>query len=377
MPMKEGFQLRDVFNKNNVTLFAKEVSKNFPDFKENDFINYITPKLSELSWLDRSKLITEALEKYLPKDFEKAATILINSLGPEIVVDEIISDMTNYSGFMIMPQTLFISRHGLNHYDLSMNALYEMTKRFTAEGDIHAFIIKYPEKTLALLKKWATDKNPHVRRLVSEGTRPRLPLFSRLPEFQKDPSPVLELLEMLKEDPVLYVRRSVANNLNDISKDNPDTVVETLTRWRKIKNKGTQWIISHASRTLLKAAHPGALVLHGFPPPENIEVTAISFSKKPITIGDNITLKTSVKNKSDSTQTLLIDYLVHYMKANGKQSAKVFKWAKKTIKPGQEIQLESKHSFRQMSTRKHYPGDHKIQLQINGTVYQSTHFQLL
>jgi 3-methyladenine DNA glycosylase AlkC len=164
---------------------------------------------------------------YLPKDFPQAVQILLDSLGPEISQCEI----SGFDGFIVMPQNDFVAKYGLEHFDISMQALYEMTKRFTAEGAIRAFIQTYPDQTLAVLRQWAQDPNCHVRRLVSEGTRPRLPLAPRLAQFVRDPRPVLALLELFNTDSELMVRRSVANNLNDIAKDHPDLVVEIFRAW--------------------------------------------------------------------------------------------------------------------------------------------------
>jgi 3-methyladenine DNA glycosylase AlkC len=180
---------------------------------------------------------------------------------------------------MVMPQNDFVAAYGLGYLDLSLRALYELTKRFTAEGAIRAFLQAYPEQTLTWLAEWATDPNCHVRRLVSEGARPRLPLAPRLPEFVKNPQPVLALLEQLKANPVLMVPRSFANNLNDIAKDHPDLVVETLARWKQAADPGTQWIIGHATRTLLKQGHADALALLGYGAATSISV--VSFQLTP------------------------------------------------------------------------------------------------
>ena len=228
--MNEQFQLREVFNSYLVTKLAENISNVWPSFNRNKFISTITPQLSKLSFGDRCSLITTALHNNLPADFPTAVQILIDALGPEAAGDS----LSGFDGFIIMPQCLFVSRYGLEYFDASIDALYEMTKRFTAEGDIRPFIERYPEKSLAFLHRITEDNNPFARRLVSEGTRPRLPLCRRLSQFQEDPTPVIELLKKLKSDPNLMVRRSVANNLNDIAKDNPDVVVATLEEWQQL-----------------------------------------------------------------------------------------------------------------------------------------------
>jgi 3-methyladenine DNA glycosylase AlkC len=312
------------------------------------------------------------LWEYLPKDFPQAVQILVNSLGPEIPHCEI----TGFDAFIVMSQNDFVAKYGLDDFDLSMQALYEMTKRFTAEGAIRAFIQKYPDQTLKRLAEWAGDENCHVRRLVSEGTRPRLPLAPRLPQFIKDPRPVLRLLEKLKADPEQMVRRSVANNLNDIAKDNPEVVVETLKRWQKTKNKGTQWIVAHASRTLVKQGHEDALTLLGYSPTPAIRVQGLRLNKTTIRMGEDLTFEFEVHSKSDGPQNLMIDYVIQHRKANGKLAPKVFKLVKKKLNRGETLWLSKKHPFRQISTRKYYSGKHILEIQINGKIYAQAKFDL-
>ena len=302
------------------------------------------------------------LWEYLPKDFPQAAQILVSSLGLEISQCE----LTGFAALVVMSQNDFVAKYGLDHFDRSMQALYEMTKRFTAEGAIRAFIQKYPDQTLKRLAEWADDENCHVRRLVSEGTRPRLPLAPRLPQFIKDPRPVLRMLDKLKADPEQMVRRSVANNLNDIAKDNPDLVVETLRKWQKMKNKGTQWIVTHASRTLMKQGHEDALALLGYSSNTAIRVQRLQLNKTAIRMGEDLTFEFEVQSKSDQPQNLMIDYVIHYMKANGNLAPKVFKLAKKKLESRETLRLSKKHPFQQISTRKYYSGKHLLKIQING-----------
>ena len=367
------FQFRDVFNPPLVNDLGDNLTRVWPPFQRSAFVDAIVPQLSGLSFGDRNSLIADTLHAHLPDDFPVAAQILVDALGPEPDTDE----LSGFDGFIIMPQCLFVSRYGLDYPDEALHALYEMTKRFTAEGDIRPFIEKYPKKTMAFLDKLTQDPSPFARRLASEGTRPRLPLSSRLPEFQRDPTPVIALLDKLKTDPNLMVRRSVANNLNDIAKDNPDVVVATLERWQKdAPGKEMDWITSHALRTLLKQGRPGALRLLGYDPAVNIAVSEIHLSNDHPAIGDEITFSFTVTSYADAPCALMIDYVIHFMKANGKQAAKVFKATKKTIAPGQTIPIERKHSFQQRSTRKHYPGAHGVAVQINGKKYSSVDFVL-
>jgi 3-methyladenine DNA glycosylase AlkC len=370
--MEQGFQLRDVFNPTVVNQLAQSIARTWPAFDQHGFSDAINSRLAQLGFRARNYLIRDMLWEYLPKDFPKAVQILVSSLGPEMPHCE----LTGFDSFIVMSQNDFVAKYGLDDFELSMQALYEMTKRFTAEGAIRAFIQKYPDQTLRGLAEWVEDENCHVRRLVSEGTRPRLPLAPRLPQFIKDPRPVLRLLNKLKADPELMVRRSVANNLNDIAKDNPDLVVKTLQAWQKTNNRGTQWIVSHASRTLVKQGHEDALVLLGYTPKLDIQVERLQVPKHTIRMGENLTFEFEIHSKNNKQQDLMIDYVIYHMKANGKLSPKVFKLAKKKLKSGETLRLSKKHPFRQISTRKYYSGEHRLEIQINGKIYAQAEFKL-
>jgi 3-methyladenine DNA glycosylase AlkC len=236
--------------------------------------------------------------------------------------------------------------------------------------------LKCPERTLAILAEWAEDENPHVRRLVSEGTRPRLPWTMQLKPFIEDPRPILPLLEKLKTDPELMVRRSVANNLNDIVKDNPDIVVETLSRWKKIEDEGTQWLIRHAARTLVKQGNKDILTTLGYSPKIDIVVSKIKLDKPTVKMGGELNFSFEIKSTSKQPQTLSIDYVIHHVKANGTRTPKVFKLTRKALEPGQAINLSKAHSFRPISTRKYYAGKHVLEIQVNGTIYAKTEFMV-
>jgi len=373
MAEKEKFLVRDVFNEEGIKLMASAIKKNYPEFKSNQFVKETAGKFPELSFIQRSDHITEMLRKYLPDDFPRSAAILLDSLGPAIPQN----DLKGFGGFIVWPMTIYISRYGLEYFDISVNALYEMTKRFTAESAIRYFIIRYPEKTLKVLEKWVTDPNPHVRRLVSEGTRPRLPWAVRLQQFVKDPLPVIHLLEKLKEDPELFVRRSVANNINDIAKDHPDRAAALLIKWNKSKNAGTKWIVQHASRTLVKAGHTDILSALGFDNDVEILVDKLKLKKPAVHFGETLTFSFSVKNNSESAIHLMIDYIIHHRKANGGTTPKVFKLAKKEIPAHGEILLQKNHPIREISTRKYYPGEHIVEIQINGKKYLQKKFALV
>lgn len=373
--MEKGFLFKDVYNNQLVGNMASNIVRSWGEFNTSSFVNSIVSKLKPLSLSERSQLICTELHHHLPKNYSKALKILLNSFNPEMKT----SDVKGFEGFYYMPIANYISQYGLEkeNFHLSINAIIEITKRFTAEFTIRPFIRKYPKETFQYLHQWTNNENIHVRRLVSEGTRPKLPWASPLTEFQNDPSPVLELLEKLKEDDELYVQRSVANNLNDIAKDHPDLVAELLSQWNKINNKGTQWIIGHASRTLLKQGHPKALELLGFPQNVKIHVNNLIVNRSTCKIGDGLEFSFEVQSLSAVKQNLMIDFIVHYMKANGKTAPKIFKLSRKVLPANGCIPLKKKISFKPINTRKHYLGRHEVEIQINGLKYGKVGFEVV
>ena len=221
------YKLKDFFNAGLVREIASNISRACPDFDAAGFVRVGLDGLDHLELTQRGWHLAEALQEYLPQPFSKAADVLVASLGPEHAG----SDEFGMAPFRYLPHVFFVQKYGLDDFEAAMRAQYELTKRFSAESSIRAFLVRYPEQTYARLLDWARDENVHVRRLVSEGSRPRLPWAPRLPAFQKDPQPVIALLELLKDDPERYVQRSVANNLNDIGKDHPEVAVAVCRRW--------------------------------------------------------------------------------------------------------------------------------------------------
>ncbi len=271
--------------------------------------------------------------------------------------------------FRYLPHVCYVSKYGLDHFEHAMQLQYELTKRFSAEFSIRGYIEKYPDATYARLQHWATDPNPHVRRLVSEGSRPRLPWAPRLRAYQKDPRPVIALLELLKDDPELYVRRSVANNLNDIAKDHPDLAVEVCRRWSKGASPECRWIIKHALRSLVKQGHPGALELLGVGAKPKIRISPAKFMPKTVRLGGLVTFEFTVTSTAAKPQTLQIDYRVHFVKANGKAAPKVFKLKRLELPARAAVTLGGRVSFAPMTTRRSYPGMHTFEAVINGVTY--------
>ncbi|GLR63799.1 DNA alkylation repair protein [Marinospirillum insulare] len=331
-------------------------------FQDQAFIKTALIGYEKLSLMERGQQIAKSLETYLPADYEEAIGILVASMGPRLE-----RDMGNgMAPFIYLPHSFYIANYGLNHFEASMQAIYQLTKRFTGEFCIRPFLEQHTQATLERLHLWAEDECHYVRRLASEGPRPRLPWASHLPAFKKDPSPVLALLEKLKDDPELYVRRSVANNLNDIGKDHPKLLLATTKSWLKGADKNRLWLIRHALRSLVKQSHPKALEQLGYGQTPQVEITQVSFTPKTIKLGEAVELSFELHSKSKQAQKLLIDFCVYFVKANATSSGKVFKLKTLTL-PGNSAEiLKKKISFAKINTRKHYPGEHLVELLING-----------
>jgi len=255
--MAEFKQLKFYYGKELAELLSDKIKPAYSKFDSKSFIKKISKEVKNLELKARVEVITDALKEHLPKNYKSAVKILLKILGPE---------NKNETGmfkeyYWLMPVALFVEKYGLYDFDTSINAISEITKRNTGEYAIRPFIRKYPIETLKVMKKWSKDKNVHIRRLSSEGCRPRLPWSQKLDEFIDDPSPILPIIENLKEDESLFVKKSVANNMNDILKDNYDIGIKVLKTWSKIKNADTKWIIKHALRNEIKKENPEAIKL--------------------------------------------------------------------------------------------------------------------
>ena len=370
--MPETFQLKNIFNISLVETIGRDLQEVWPYFNKEEFEESIGPLLTPLSFSERAHLIAEKLHYFLPSSFPEAVNIMLRSFGPELDF----RDDWGYDVLYYLPHANFVAKYGLEHYEVSMNALYEITKRFSSEFPIRTFIIHYPERTMKILHEWVTDDNAHVRRLVSEGTRPRLPWAPRLPGFQKDPRPVINLLEKLKEDPIIFVRRSVANNLNDIAKDHPDLVVEVLERWKQADSQNIRWITKHALRSLLKEGHEGALRLLGYKPGVHVEVDQFSMQQT-VGMGENADFSFTLVSHESSPVDVMVDFVVSFMKANGKQKPKVFKLSRHMLSAEVKITMRKTLSFKPISTRKYYPGKHTLGIKVNGVVVFERDFEVI
>ena len=369
---------KDVFNPSAIENMGESIAKVWSNFDQSQFVKIAANNLTDLAMKARSNQIVCALDATLPNDFAQASQILIQALASVHDIDTDSSGWTNnlaandgIGNWLIMPCADFIALRGNSSHNflLSMRALHAMTKRFSAEFAIRPFIVDMPKQTFAILQKWTDDPDKHVRRLVSEGSRPRLPWGIRLQAQVLDPTPAFVLLEQLKNDPEDYVRLSVANHLNDIAKDHPNLVNDIARRWLSEAPASTQRtkLVKHACRTLIKQGNRDTLAMFGYTN-ATLEV-GFSLGQNIVTIGQHITLECHIHNPTATAQTLLVDYLVHHQKANGSTSSKVFKWKSLTLQPGAATSITKQHSFKPVTTRKYYPGEHRFDIQINGQVF--------
>ena len=334
----------------------------YPDFPAVAFMDDVLKEYDSLELMSRGRHIARALRRHLPKDYTEAAEILMASLGPPF---DKIGD-NGMSPFLYLPHVFFVAEFGLGHFAISMRAQHALTQRFTAEFSIRAYLEHHQDATLKMLRDWASDPSPHVRRLVSEGTRPRLPWAPRLKNFQRDPTPVLALLELLKDDPELYVRRSVANNLNDIGKDHPDLLVATAKAWLVGASPQRVRLVRHALRSAIKNADAAALSLLGYTAAPGLVLREGKISPKRIPIGASTQIAFSVQNTGSKTLDVLVDFRVHFIKANGQASPKVFKLTALTLAAGETKRLSKSISLAVHTTRKPFPGRHAVDVLLNG-----------
>lgn len=377
--------LKNHFGTEIIDRIAADLAAVHDSFDSAGFRTAAVAGFDELELMDRGRHIAAAMADYLPADRGRALDLVVESFGPELdnsdptvssPAESQAEDHNPIATFFYLPHSVFIADQGVDHFDQAMRANYEITKRFTGEFCVRSQLEANPQAALALLDEWATDDNVHVRRLVSEGTRTRLPWASRLRDFQQDPTPVIALLEKLKDDPVEYVRRSVANNLNDIAKDHPQLVVEIAQRWWRDGDDNRRRLIRHALRTLIKAGDSGALAVLGYGPDSPARVSAVSISPGEVEIGGRVKVEVTIENPSAEECGALVDLQVHFVKVNGSTAPKVFKGKELVIRAGGQSVIRKTISVAQHSTRTHYAGEHTVDVLVNGSVHPGGSFQL-
>jgi 3-methyladenine DNA glycosylase AlkC len=367
--MAEPF--KNLINADTVAAVATHVHRAWKGFDRSAFSQQGLTGLDALELKARVMHLAQALVAHLPTDVDRAAGILEASLGPAGVGDDLSQLRTSGSGLAgwpVWPLTEAVALMAAQkHPERGLQALHAMTQRLTAEFAIRPFIIHHPDLSLATLTGWLSDPSAHVRRLVSEGSRPRLPWGLRLQALVQDPRPTLPLLAALQDDASAYVRRSVANHLNDIAKDHPDLIAQWLQQHLPDASPERQALLRHASRSLIKQGHAPVLAAWGIGAPL-VGQASLSVSPGQVALGDAVLLGVQLTSTARKTQRLAIDYAVHHVKANGSTSPKVFKGWALELAPGEVRQLQKRHSMKLITTRRYFAGRHGVDLLVNGQV---------
>lgn len=345
--------LKDWFDEARFRRTGQEMQTVLPAFKQKAYLAQALPGLDDLSLMQRLRRMTESLHAGLPGSYRQSLDAL-RQLAPRIDHNFVTLVLPDYVGL-----------YGLDDFDASMAALKEFTVYGSSEFAVREFLKRDLTRTLKVMKKWSVDEHEAVRRLASEGSRPRLPWSFRLEELVKDPSPTLPILENLKADSSLYVRKSVANHLNDIAKDHPEWMMDRLAEWPR-GEVHTAWIAKRALRTLIKQGDARALGLVGAGEPPEVEVQSFTLNPRKLELGQHLTLELQFKSAAKRAQRLVVDYVIHYVKKSGGIAEKVFKWKELELAPGGAVTLTRRQQIKDFTTRVHYPGKHVVEVAVNG-----------
>jgi 3-methyladenine DNA glycosylase AlkC len=325
----------------------------------------------ELGLRDRVTAVRAALLEALPDDYAAADRLIKDALhGP------------GFNGWRIWPVSEAVALLATASPDkadleagLALTAA--LTPRLTCEFALRIFLNANLDATLEAALRWTDSPDEHVRRLASEGTRPLLPWAAQVPALRQNPAAALPILDALRRDSSETVRRSVANHLNDISRLDPELAVATAQAWLAAPDKNTAKLTRHALRTLIKQGHPQALAAMGFGTAERLSVEGPVLTTPRVTVGEAVSFEAVITNDADAAVKVAIDFVIHFHKANGTQAPKVFKLTTRKLGPGERLALAKSHSLRPITTRRYYPGEHALELQVNGQRYGRVAFDLV
>lgn len=379
--MAESF--KNIFNEQFFHKFTEDIKLVVNDFDTDTFMLKIIDDLwNDRGYKQRISHIATILGEFLPTDYDKAISIIVDLLDcvKGKLPDFSKIDDNNFNLLMLEYGVVFdnyIEQYGLDHYETSIKAIEKVTQFTSCEFATHAFIAKYPEKMMKQMLVWSTHEHWGVRRLSSEGCRPRLPWAMSLPNLKKDPRPIIPILENLKNDPARFVRLSVANNLNDISKDNPEMVIEIAKRW-KGESANVDWVIKHGCRTLLKQGNPEVMKLFGLNASlKDIRIQSFHIRTSEVRIGDSLEFSFELWNNNIIKTSIRLEYAIYYPKANGTLSRKVYKISEKEYIGNSKTSIIRKHSFKVVTTRKFHYGLHQVAVIVNGNEFEKYGFELV
>lgn len=367
MTMAEPF--KNQLSADRIAIIAEYFAAHYAGFASQTFITLATHNLAELSLMQRNRQIVHALKNCLPSNIPDAFSIIEKTLAPQ----EQQNDKHGLHSWLVIPLAEYVGQNGVEHIPEAMALLSRITPLFSSEWGIRHLLIQQPQQTLKILHTWCQHENEHIRRLVSEGTRPRLPWGMQLTEFMQDPTITFALLEQLKDDDSDYVRLSVANHLNDISKDHPDWLQQQLQTWLAPHNKTRSKLIRHACRTLIKQGHGPTLTMLGFDAFQTKDVV-LTIHQPVVKFGEQLVF--DLMFKSDQPQGVIVDYAIHFKKSNGGNSPKVFKWKVGKITKAKPFDFSKKHTIKPITTRRYYNGEHQLEILVNGMSVAKQSFQL-
>jgi 3-methyladenine DNA glycosylase AlkC len=357
--------LKDYINRDSVGQLGAAIAEVDADFPVRGFVSDSMRGLGPLELKARIDHVARSLDRHLPPDFTAAAEVVTEAL-----------DGVEFSVWSAWPVTDWVAIAGIDHFEDSVKLLEHVTPIASAEFAVRPFIDKKPAAMKRVLRRWARSKDPHVRRLASEGTRPRLPWAPRLTATDDDPAWALFILDNLRDDPSEYVRKSVANHLNDICKLDPDLGLATAQRWLEDGGSNAAWIVRHGLRTLIKRGDHLALMLLGADAAASVEVDSLKLKRRRIRLGEDLEFSFTIRNAERKDVVAIVDYAIHFVKSNGSRTPKVFKLKTLEMSPGQEMSLSRRFPVREITTRRYYSGPHRLEIQCNGTVGAATEFHL-
>lgn len=380
--IKKGEPIKNMYNEQFFNRFTKDLKYVINDFNACEFVSQIMDDKWESRELkQRNEHIATILRAFLPTDYKEAIAKIFELL------DSIKDTLPNFSEINDTQFSLsleygwildsFVEQYGLDDYETSIQAIEKITQFTSCEFGVRPFIIRYSDKMMKQMFVWSNHEHWGVRRLASEGCRPRLPWAMALPNLKKNPTPIIPILENLKNDPSRFVRLSVANNLNDIAKDNPETVIDLVKKWQG-ESKEIDWIIKHGCRTLLKQGNQRVMDLFGFGfIAKNISIQDFSISTPKVKVGNSLEFKFKLLNDNNEKTKIRLEYGIYYQKANGALAKKVHKISEKEYAENSRTQITRKHPFKVVTTRKLHLGLHQVVVIINGNEFEKYDFELI
>lgn len=362
---------KNIYNQKFFDEFTEATQQVIPNFDKSSFIKHIFDSEWEGRELkQRMRHISIVLKKHLSEDYDENVNTILKIIQ-QLQKNGFKEDSLEY---MFFPD--FIELYGSENYNSSIKAFEQITQFTSCEFAVRPFIIKYQKEMIEQLLLWTKHNHPMVRRLATEGCRPRLPWAMAIPSLKNNPSPILPILENLKGDESESVRRSVANNLNDISKDNPVTAINLVKKWQG-KTKETDWLIKHACRTLLKQGDSEVMELFGFGSVKEIRLAGFQILTPHVKIGDSLEFRFELRNTSKSKLKIRLEYGLYYQKANGTLAKKVFTISEKEYPENSTTKILRKQSFKLVTTRKFHLGLHQLSIIINGKELEKFSFELI